>query len=162
MSGYNLFQNKQYTQNKDKVKIMEKNNEAVADLLAKAKSDLRADMEARGIGAIIWDLSDAGFQYLPELSLPTDDPEKPEVVGITGLYNNGEELYLIEEGKSGVSVNEFYNPDDEVKPTVVTISPDRAKELFGKADNRKGFTLDGDLEEWLAVADCYYEAIAEE
>lgn len=141
---------------------MENNKEAVADLLAKAKSDLQADMASRGIGAIIWDLSDAGFQYLPELSLPTDDPEKPEVVGVTGLYSDGTDLYIIEEGKSGVSVDEFYNPDTEVKPVVVTLSPDRAAKAFGNGADRKGFTLDGDLEEWLSIADCYYEALAED
>lgn len=141
--------------------IMDKNNEAVADLLSKAKSDLLKDMENRDLGAVIWDLSDAGFHYLPELSLPTDDPENPEVVGITGIYRHNGTLYLILEGKSDISVDEFYDKDNEVRPVVVTLTPDKAAESLGNPEGSAAFSADADLEEWLAVADCYFEALAE-
>lgn len=140
--------------------MSQNNQEGAVDLLAKAKSDLAADMTHRGIGAIIWDNSTAGFKCLPELALPAGG-EEPEVVSVTGIYNYNGTLYLIEEGKSGVSVDSYYNHDTEVKPEVVSLSLDRAGEEFGDPADRKGFTTYGDLEEWLAIADCYYQALAE-
>ena len=137
------------------------NSGAVADLLGRAREDIMADMEHRGIGAVVWDVEDAGFHYLPEVSLPTDDPENPEVVGVTGIYACGGTLYLILEVKSGVSVDEFYDKENESRPAVVTLTPDKAVKSFGDPAGEEGFMSGGDLEQWLAVADCYFEALAE-
>ncbi|MDE7381536.1 MAG: hypothetical protein K2N03_05350 [Muribaculaceae bacterium] len=140
----------------------EKNN-AVTDLLQKAKEDLAENMQERGIGAMIWDLSTAGFPYLPELEIPSDmEDEEPQTVGVTGLYNYKGTLYLIEEGISGVDINNLYNPDTEAKPTIVTLTEDSAEKTLGNPANRKGFNPGGNLEEWLAIADCYFQALSEQ
>lgn len=138
---------------------MEKNG-ATTDLLKKAKTDIQANMEQRGIAAIVWDVEEAGFHYIPEVSL-SDDEENPEVERVTGLYSYKGELYLILES-ADVNLEEFYNPDTEVRPTVVTLSSDLASKYLGDPKDAKGYDPDGDLEEWLAVADCYFEALAEE
>ena len=54
--------------------------------MAKAKSRLADDMRQREIGAIIWNIAEAGFHYIPEIKL--DDPcgGKPRTVRVTGLY----------------------------------------------------------------------------
>lgn len=133
------------------------------DLLAKAKQDLADNMADRGIGAIIWDNATAGFHYLPELELPLKDgQETPDTVRIMGIYDYNGSLFLIEEDKAGVNINDFYNHDTEVKPVVVTLTPDISAGEFGNPREHPGFTQDGDLEEWLAIADCYFEALAEE
>ena len=134
---------------------------SVAKLLAEAKKELMADMADRNIGAIIWNVQTAGFHYIPEIVHHSPDKDKTRVARITGLYAYEGELYLIEEDRSGVSVDEFYDPSTEVKPTVVTLTPAKAAEHLGDPDSRKGFTLQGTLEEWLTVADCYFEALAE-
>lgn len=135
--------------------------DSVAKLLADAKSELAKNMEDRGIGAIIWDNSSAGFHQLPEIVHHSEEKDKTRVARITGIYLFKGGLYLIEEERSDVSVDRFYNPDTEVKPTVVTLTPDRAAEELGDPDAEKGYTQQGSLEEWLTVADCYFEAIAE-
>ena len=140
---------------------MEKNTGATADLLGKAKSDLRANMAQRGIAAIIWDVEEAGFHYIPEVELPDSTEEDPKVVRVAGLYSYKEDLYLILE-TADINFDEFYNPDNEVKPTVITLSASLASKYLGDPENREGFDPDGNLEEWLAVADCYFEALAEE
>lgn len=140
---------------------MEKNSGAVADLLGKAKSDLRANMAERGIAAILWDVEEAGFHYIPEVSLPDSTEEDPKVARVTGLYSFDGELYLILE-TADVNFEEFYNPDTEVRPTVVTLSSDLAAKYLGDPKGRDGYDPYGDLEDWLAVADCYFEALAEE
>ncbi|MDE6217614.1 MAG: hypothetical protein K2F64_01280 [Muribaculaceae bacterium] len=132
------------------------------DLLAKAKQDLAENMQERGIGAIIWDNSTADFHYIPEIELPSEDAENPDVTRIMGIYNYNGTLWLIEEDKSGVDINNFYNHDTETKPVVVTLTPDVAAGEFGDPEGKPGFSADGDLDEWLAVADCYFEALAEE
>ncbi len=142
---------------------MADNNAAVTDLLAKAKSDLAENMTDRGIGAMLWDLATAGFPYLPEIEIPSEkDTEEPETVGVMGIYNYEGELYLIEEGISGVDFDKFYNSDTEAKPSIITLSPDSAQKTFGDPKERKGFNPGGNLEEWLAVADCYFQALAED
>lgn len=141
---------------------MEKNNEAVANLLDKAKGDLMENMKERGIAAIVWDLSEAGFPYLPEIELPDSTPEDPKTVRITGLYSYEGKLYIIEEDVADINFDDFYNPDTEVKPVVVSLTPDLASKYLGDPEKEPGYTLDGDLEEWLAIADCYFQALAEE
>ncbi|MCM1378189.1 MAG: hypothetical protein NC097_07440 [Clostridium sp.] len=142
--------------------MTENNKKAVVDLLDKAKSDLALNMDERGIGAILWDNATAGFHYLPELALPVEDGQEPKTVRVMGIYNYQDTLYLIEEDTSGVNINDFYDHDTEVKPTVVTLTSDIAAKDFGDPTSHKGFTTNGDLEEWLAIADCYFEALAEE
>ena len=140
---------------------MEKNSGATADLLGKAKSDLRANMKERGIAAILWDVEEAGFHYIPEVTLPDSTEENPKVARVTGLYSYNDELYLILED-ADINFEEFYNPDSEVRPTVVTLSSDLAAKYLGDPAGERGFDRNADLEEWLAVADCYFEALAEE
>lgn len=134
---------------------------SVAGLLANAKKELMENMVERNYGAIIWDLASAGFHYIPEIVHHSQEKDKTRVARITGLYAYNGQLYLIEEERSGVSVDEFYNPQTEVKPTVVTLTPDKAESELGNPESRKGFTQQGSLEEWLAIADCYFEALAE-
>lgn len=136
------------------------NNNGSIDLLNKAKADLAENMNERGIGAILWDNATTGFPYLPELEVG-HDPEHPQTVRVMGIYNYKNTLYLIEEDKAGVNINNFYNHDTEVKPTIVTLTPDIADKEFGDPSSHHGFTSDGDLEEWLAIADCYFQALAE-
>lgn len=132
-----------------------------ADLLGNAKEELRENMEERGIAAIIWDLAEAGFHYIPEVELPDSTPEEPRVARVTGLYAYDGDLYLILD-TADLNFEDFYNPDTEVRPTVVTLSRDLASKYIGDPRKAEGFTPDGDLEEWLAVSDCYFEALAEE
>lgn len=51
--------------------------------------------------------------------------------------------------------SEFWNPDTEAAPTVVTLSEDIAVKDLGNPTRQAGFTRRGSLEEWMAVADCY-------
>lgn len=131
------------------------------DPLANAKIELMADMATRDFAAIIWDVNEAGFHYIPEVELPDSTEENRKVARVTGLYSYKNELYLILES-ADVKMDEFYDPDTEVRPTVVTLSSDLASKYLGDPKGRPGFDPDGDLEEWLAVADCYYEAIQED
>lgn len=130
-------------------------------LLLNAKAELLADMEERNMGAIIWDLARAGFHYVPEIVHHSLEKDKTRVARVTGLYACGDGLWLIEEDRSPVSVDAFYNPGSEVRPTVVTLTPDKARIELGDPEDVEGFTLQGSLEEWLTVADCYFEALAE-
>ena len=140
---------------------MEKKTGATADLLGKAKKDLKDNMAQRGIAAILWDVEEAGFHFIPEAPLPDYTEEDPKVARVSGLYSYGDELYLVLE-PADVNFEEFYNPDTEVRPTVVTLSSDLAAKYLGDPEGREGYEADGDLEIWLAVADCYFEALAEE
>ena len=141
---------------------MEKNTNAVADLLAKAKTDLMKNMADREIAAIVWDVDEAGFHFIPEVELEDSTPEDPKTARVSGLYSFADKLYLILDGVADIDYNDFYNNDFEVRPTVVTLSRDLANKYLGDPDKEKCYTTDGDLEEWLAVADCYFEALAEE
>ena len=134
---------------------------ATVDLLQDAKINLMANMKERGIAAIIWDVEEAGFHYIPEVDLPDSTEENPKVTRVTGLYAYDGDLYLILE-TAGIDLEEFYNPDTEVRPTVVTLSSDLAAKYLGDPKDQEGYDTEGDLEEWLAVADCYFEAIQEE
>ncbi len=125
-------------------------------LLDKAKKDMIADMESRQIGAILWDNATAGFQYLPVATLASG-----KVVNISGLYHYGDDLYLVEEDNPRADINHFYDEDTEVKPTVVCLSASVAEGDLGNPATEDGFTLDGTMEEWLAIADCYFQALAE-
>lgn len=131
------------------------------DPLSKAKADLEANMAQRGIAAIIWDVEEAGFHYIPEVELPDSTEEDPKVAKVSGIYSYENELYLILE-TAGIDMKEFYDPDTEVRPTVVTLSRDLAAKYLGDPKGDQGYDPDGDLEEWLAVADCYFEALEEE
>ena len=124
----------------------------------KARKDLAADMNARGIGAILWDLATAGFHYLPVVTPENAIPGKDNIA-VGGMYLYGGKVYLINEALSPVSIDNLYNRDTEVKPNVVTMGADEAVRLFGNPKGQKAFTTAGDLEEWLTVADCYYEAL---
>lgn len=129
--------------------------ENTQQLLQKARQDLIDDMKARNIGAIIWDNSTAGFQYLPVATLGP-----AHVVNITGLYRNDDTLYLIEEDNPRADIDDYYDHDTEVKPTVVCLTESVARGDLGDplAD---GYTTEASIEEWLAIADCYFQALAE-
>ena len=142
-----------------------KDTEYRADVTAKfreAKRELADDMLDRGLGAIIWDNSSAGFHQLPEIEHISTRTGKERVARIEGLYLYDNEIYLIEEDRAHVNIDDFYNPDSEVKPTVVTLTPDMAAKALGDPDSAKGFTRQGSLEEWMVITDCYYEALAEQ
>lgn len=130
-------------------------------LLAQAKQKMIEDMRERGIGAIIWNIADAGFHYIPALVIDEENGAF-HTARVTGLYQYRDNLYAIEEDIAGVEVEDFYTPGVDVPPVVVTLSEDKALEHFGNPQGRKGFTTKGSLEEWVAVADCYFEALAEE
>ena len=139
---------------------MKDTNEAAA-LVAKAKSRLADDMRQREIGAIIWNIAEAGFHYIPEIKL--DDPcgGKPRTVRVTGLYLYKGALYATEEDAEGFNVRNYYTPGVDVPPVVVTLTPSVAGETLGTPSEEHGYTDEGTPEEWLVVADCYFEAINE-
>lgn len=130
-------------------------------LFAEAKKSILNDMKARGLGAIIWDNSTAGFHQIPEIDHVSTKTGKERVARIQGLYSYNDNLYLIEEDRAHVNIDNFYDHNTEVKPTVVTLSETMAKESLGDPDDEKGFTTQGTLEEWTVIADCYFEALAE-
>lgn len=130
-------------------------------LFAQAKRSLLDDMQARGLGAIIWDISRAGFHQIPEIVHVSAKDGKERVAQIEGLYAYNGELFLIEEDRATVSIDKFYDHNTEVKPTVVTLPETVAKQSLGNPNNEKGFTDQGTLEEWTVIADCYFEALAE-
>lgn len=130
-------------------------------LLLKAKEQMLEDMKTREIGAIIWSVPDAGFHYIPEIMVTSQRDGKTRTARITGLYCYKGTLYAIEEDMAGVSIDEFYRPGIDVPPIVVTLSEMKASEQFGTPSEAKGFTTQGSLEEWVAIADCYFEALAE-
>lgn len=139
---------------------MENTQAAEAALLAKAKQDLINDMKSREIGAIIWDNATAGFPYLPEiLHHSKKDPEKTRVAQIMGMYHYDGVLYLIEEDRAPITFDDFWNPDTEAAPTVVTLTEDIARKDLGDPEAVKGYTTQGTLEEWTAIADCYFQAL---
>lgn len=133
--------------------------ESAQQLLGQARQAIGEDMAARGIGAIIWNNATAGFHFLP--AVVTRSADKATVERITGLYLYAGTVWLIEEDKAKVSVDQFYNRDTEVEPTVVTLTESVAKKEFGDPADNKGFTVQGSLEEWTAIADCYFEALNE-
>lgn len=130
-------------------------------MMKKSLEGIVEDMEARGIGAIIWDLADAGFHYIPEIYMVDSKTGKQRTVRLTGLYAYNGHLYGIEEGRSGVKVDSYYTPGVDVRPVVVTLSEAKAREVLGHPEEDRGFTQQGTLEEWTAIADCYFEALNE-
>lgn len=136
------------------------NTENNTDLLRKAKEQMVEDMKSREIGAIIWSIPDANFHYIPEIVV-SDADGNPKTVRVTGLYSFGGRLFAIEEDVAGVSVDHFYRAGIDVPPVVVTLSEDKADEQLGDPTEAKGYTAAGTIEEWVAIADCYFEALAE-
>ena len=131
-----------------------------AALFNQAKSDIIADMKGRGIGAVIWNNATAGFPYQPEiLHHSLKDPSKTRVAEIMGIYRYEDTLYLIEENRAPVKFDDFWNRDTEAPPTVVTLSEDVARKDLGDPESVKGYTTQGSLEEWTAIADCYFRAL---
>lgn len=135
------------------------NTQNTDSLLGKARQDLIADMKSREIGALIWDVASAGFRFIPEVTV--EEGGKSRVARVAGLYRYDDVLYLIEEDASGVSVDDYYDKDSEVKPVVVTLTEDKARMELGDPRTKKGYVTEGTLEEWLAVADDYYQALTE-
>lgn len=133
------------------------NTNNVSALLSQAKENLMKNMLQRNMGAIIWDLASAGFHYIPSVTL-----ENGKVLRVTGLYTVNDELYLIDEECKRADINNFYDPDTEVKPTVLCLTPTVAEGDLGAPTEENGFTQSGSSEEWLVVADCYFEALNEE
>ncbi len=136
---------------------MENTNQNVSALLSQAKENLKKNMLDRNMAAIIWDLSSAGFHYIPSVTL-----ENGKVLRVTGLYVSGDQLYLIDEECKRANIDNFYDPDTEVRPTVVCLTPNVAPGDLGAPSEEDGFTQAGSLEEWMVVADCYFEALNEE
>lgn len=137
------------------------NNPTSSKLFSEAIQRLADDMDVRGLGAILWDNSTAGFHYIPETTV-TDKEGKQNVVRIMGLYNYEGQLYLVEEGMAPVELTEFYTDGVDVPPSVVTLTVDSARQYLGNPTTEKGFTTQASNEEWLVIADCYFEALAEE
>lgn len=140
-------------------------------LMKKAISELAEDMRAREIGAILWDNSTAGFHFIPEVTVPctkkSGNKECKEkgvtetTLRVMGIYDYDGRLYLIEEGKAPVKLTNFYTDGVEVPPTVVTLTPDMAQSQLGDPTEKNGYTDNATNEEWLAIADCYFEALNE-
>ncbi len=136
------------------------NVNAAEKLFSQAISRIADDMRDREIGAILWNNSTAGFHYIPEVSVSVKEG-RTDVVRIMGLYLYDDTLYLVEEGKAPVELTEFFTDGVEVPPVVVTLTEDSAREHLGDPEGRKGYTTQATNEEWLVIADCYFEALAE-
>ncbi len=130
-------------------------------LLTQALQKMADDMAVREIGAIIWSIADANFHYIPEIVV-TDSEGKTSTVRVTGLYRYNGRLYAIEEDVADVNIDQYYRPGIDVPPVVVTLSENKAEEQLGDPEEAKGYTTQGTLEEWVAIADCYFEALAED
>ena len=136
-------------------------NDTNTDLLTKAKAQMAEDMKTREIGAIIWSIPDAGFHFIPEILVTDPDTGQTRTARVTGIYRHDDNPYAIEEDAAGVSVDQFYRHGVDVPPTVVTLSETTAAERFGKPSESRGYTSQGTIEEWMAIADCYFEALNE-
>lgn len=128
-------------------------------LLDNAKIQLGEDMSARGMGAIIWNLREAGFHYLPEVTVTGKHGTK--TLRVTGLRWENNTLYAIEEGVKKADISNFYTDGVDVPPVVVTLTPSVADVELGNPTRQEGYTTEGSTEEWLAIADCYFEALNE-
>ncbi len=137
------------------------NNTNTNALLDQAKGRMVDDMKGRQIGAIIWSLESAGFHYIPEIVV-SDTDGNPKTIRVTGLYRYDGKLYAIEEGAPHTDMEDFYRPGIDVPPVVVTLTEDKANELLGDPEDDAAYTTLGTLEEWVAIADCYFEALAED
>lgn len=134
-----------------------KNTES-QNLLHKALHALAEDMKVREIGAIIWNIPDADFHFIPEIVVTNPDGSSL-TVRVTGLYLFQNKVYAIEEDKPGVSIEHFYRQGIDIPPAVVTLSESKAFELFGTPSESRGITAQGSLEQWTAITDCYFEAL---
>lgn len=135
------------------------NNSASEKLINQAIEKLAKNMKDREIGAILWDNASAGFHYIPEITIQNHDGS--EVVRVMGLYLYNDNLFIIEEGMAPVELTEFYTDGVEVPPVVVTLTEDSALNHLGNPEGRKGYTRQATNEEWLVIADSYFEALAE-
>ncbi len=130
-------------------------------LIAQAKDKLAEDMRTRDIAAIIWNIGQAGFHFIPEVVVGQDKDGKDIVKRITGLYSYRNDLYAIEEGAKGTNISNYYTSGVDVPPVVVTLTKDMAEKKLGAPDNEPGYTRAGSGREWLTIADCYFEALNE-
>lgn len=143
-----------------KVKYSEIKNVSAADaeaLFQQAKDDMAADMKAREIGALLWDNAAAGFHYPPSVMVSDASGADSSWV-IHGIYRVDDKLYLIGP-KVKVTVDDYYRKGIDVKPVVVRLSEADAAKDLGDPDEARGFTTRGTVQEWLTVADCYFEAL---
>ncbi len=140
---------------------MENTTKATAVLLDDAKTQIMENMKEKGIGAILWDNSRAGFHFVPEILHKSEGKEKERVARVMGLFRYEGVLYLVEEDRAGVHFSDFYTEGVDVPPVVVTLSEDVASKDLGNPVKEKGYTTQGSLEEWLSIADCYFEALNE-
>lgn len=140
---------------------MENTTTAAQKLFNQAKANLAEDMKSREIGAILWDNKTAGFHYIPEATVTDAKTGGSKVIRIMGLYLYNGDIYLVEEDAAPAELTNFYTHGVEVPPTVVTLTEDMARNQFGDPNGEKGFTRDATDEEWLAIADCYFEALNE-
>lgn len=136
-----------------------KNAQEVTALINEGKSQIIEDMKERGYGAILWNNSTAGFHFIPEIVVT--DTDRSRTMRIMGLYHCDGVLYAIEEGKAPVHLTDFYTEGVEVPPVVVTLTEDMARTELGIPSESRGYTTQGTPEEWLAIADCYFEALNE-
>lgn len=127
----------------------------------KAVAGIADDMERRGIAAILWDNSTAGFHFIPEVTVVDEKGERDEL-RVMGLYLYDGSMYLVEEEIAPVRLTEFYTDGVEVPPAVVTLTDDSARRHLGDPEEQKGYTTQASDEEWLNIADCYFEALREQ
>lgn len=140
---------------------MENTMKEALGLLDQAKQKIIEDMQQKEIGAILWDNSSAGFHFIPEILHRSEKTGKERTVRVTGLYHADGRLYAVEEDRAPVHLTDFYTHGVDVPPVVVTLTDDVAARELGDPEEVKGYTLQGTLEEWLAIADCYFEALNE-
>ena len=72
-------------------------------------------LKERNIGAIIWTSPGPVSIMCLEIVHHSLEKDKTRVARVTGLYACGDGLWLIEEDRSPVSVDAFYNPGSEVR-----------------------------------------------
>lgn len=140
---------------------MKEKDEETIKLVAQAKLKLGEDMKSRDIAAIIWNIGEAGFHYIPEIVVGQDKNGVDIVKRITGLYVERDDVYAIEEGTPGTDITEFYTKGVDVPPIVITLTKDMAEKELGNPEKEPGFTRAGSGREWLTIADCYFEALNE-
>lgn len=126
-------------------------------LFEQAKADICADMSSRDIGAIMWNNQRAGFHYPPVINMKNAEG-KSETWEIQGLYRVQDAIFLISDHAS-VNVDDYYEKGIETPPVIVTLTPDQATGELGLPSEERGFTRQGSIQEWLTIADCYFEAL---
>lgn len=138
--------------------IESRNCEDARLLFEQAKADICADMKSRDIGAILWDNDRAGFHFPPAVKLQYPD-SKTSVWTIQGIYRIEDSIFLMSD-KTEVNVNKYYEPGIEEPPSVVTLTQSQALKQLGDPTEARGYTRQGSIQEWLTIADCYFEALA--